>query len=158
MIRMRNEPSPEIPLTWHISRFFPRRLWLVAGVCVRVCACGNTENPEETERNACGMVVCVVWCCEVRKCEKTQEIKEQRSKHGLLFSTILPSTDPKTVQKRSFSPTHCFYTFPGIYRRFWPEVLPQTPKNTFIGPKSCSKGPNHALDKVPTSETPCIFV
>ena len=30
-------------------------------------------------------------------------------------------------------------------------------KRLFLGPKSYSKGPNHALEKVLTSETPCIL-
>ena len=48
-----------------------------------------------------------------------------------------------------------FYVFPGICRRFWPEVLTQTPKkNVVFRPRSYSKGPNHALEKVLTNETP----
>ena len=66
--------------------------------------------------------------------------------------------DRKKVRKRSFFPTHCFYTFPGICRRFWPEVLTQTPKNAVFRPRSYSKGPNHALEKVLTKETPCILL
>ena len=63
--------------------------------------------------------------------------------------------DPKTVQKRSFSPTHCFCTSPGICRRLRPEVLSQTPKKkTFFDPRSYSKRPSHALEKVLTNETP----
>ena len=64
--------------------------------------------------------------------------------------------DRKKVRKRPFSPTHCFHVSPGICRRFWPEVLTQTPKNVVFRPRSYSKGPNHALEKVLTKETPCI--
>ena len=70
--------------------------------------------------------------------------------------------DPKKVQNWPFSPTHCFYVSPGICRRFWTEVLTQTPKNAVFHPRSYSKGPNHALEKVLTKETPsseeCVFV
>ena len=67
-----------------------------------------------------------------------------------------PRTEKK-VQNWSFFPTHCFYVFPGICRRFWPEVLTQTPKNAVFRPRSYPKGPNHALEKVLTKETPCIW-
>ena len=65
--------------------------------------------------------------------------------------------DRKKVQNWPFSPTHCFYVSPGICRRFWPEVLTQTPKNAAFRPRSYSKAPNHALEKVPTNETPGII-
>ena len=56
----------------------------------------------------------------------------------------------KTVQKRSFSPTHCFYTFLGNLQTFSAEgPIPNAPKRRFFYPRSCSKGPNHALEKVP---------
>ena len=45
------------------------------------------------------------------------------------LGTIWPSTDPKMVPKLIIFPTHCFHVSPGICRRFWPEVLTQTPKN-----------------------------
>ena len=32
---------------------------------------------------------------------------------------------------------------------------PERTKTPFLGPRSYSKSPNHALEKVPTSETPC---
>ena len=73
------------------------------------------------------------------------------------FGTVWPSKDRKKVQNWPFSPTHCFYVFPGICRRFWPEVLTQTPKNAVFRPRSYSKGPNHALEKVLTKETPGIL-
>ena len=62
--------------------------------------------------------------------------------------------DPKKVQNWPFCPTHCFYVSPGICRRFWTET--QTPKNAVFRPRSYSKGPNHALEKVLTKETPGI--
>ena len=68
---------------------------------------------------------------------------------------------PKTVRKRPFSPTPCFYTSPRICRRFWPEVLTQTPKNAVFLPKvliQTKKGPNHTLEKVLTNETPGIYL
>ena len=92
----RNEPSPEIPPTLPfagIFRKFFRVLLLLkplsrsrsvasVRVCVRVCdcecvccvlcACGKTLKTTRN-REKCGwygVCVCVVWCCEVRKCEK----------------------------------------------------------------------------------------
>ena len=64
---------------------------------------------------------------------------------------------PEKGPKLAFFPTHCFYTSPGICRRFWTEVLTQTPKNAVFHPRSYSKGPNHALEKVLTKETPGMF-
>ena len=61
------------------------------------------------------------------------------------------------VQNWSFSPTHCFLRSP------WdlPTILargprPKRPKTPFFRPRSYSKGPNHALEKVLTNETPGI--
>ena len=88
--------------------------------------------------------------------QKTQETLGKYQNMVSLFGTIWPSKDRKTIQKRSFFPTHCFYTSPGICRRFRPKVLSQTPKNAVFDPRSYSKGPNHALKKVLTNETPCI--
>ena len=62
------------------------------------------------------------------------------------------------LRKRPFFPTHCFYVSPGICRRFSPQVLFQTPKKALFRPRSYSKGPNHALEKVLTNETPGIHV
>ena len=71
---------------------------------------------------------------------------------------FLPSMDPKKVQTRPWFPTQRFYTLPGIYRRFRPKVLSQTPTNAFLDQRSHSKAPNHALEKVLTNETPCMCV
>ena len=93
----------------------------------------------------------------VRKCKKKHGKHWEKCQNtNSVFGTIWPSVDPKMVQNWSFSPTHCFYVFPGICRRFWPEVLTQTPKNAVFRPRSYSKGPNHALEKVLTKETPCM--
>ena len=49
------------------------------------------------------------------------------------------------------------FTFPlGFADDFGPKVLSQTPKNAVFRPRSYSKGPNHALEKVLTKETPGI--
>ena len=90
-------------------------------VCACVCVWKNTENPEETERTACGVVwcVCVVWCCEVRKCEKKSQKQRKNDQNTDSFlGTTLPSTDPKTVPKRSFFPTHCFLHIPWDFSTF----------------------------------------
>ena len=168
--------SPDFAFFRHFRGFF--RVWYSNHsqdhgqwqVCMCVCVCGcvlcmlcgvvrveKHGKPEETERNVCGMVcVCVVWCCEVRNTQKHEKHWENSQNTDSFFGTIWPSVDPKTVRKRPFFPTHCFYTSPGICRRFWPEVLTQTPKNAVFQPRSYSKGPNHALEKVLTKETPGI--
>ena len=64
---------------------------------------------------------------------------------------------PKGLKTVIF-PDALFYTFPGICRRFRPKVPSQTPKNAFLGRRSHSKGPHHALEKVLTNETPCIYI
>ena len=146
--RYRNEPSPEIHLTLPFFRhflWFSRALLLlkplsrsrsVAGVhvCVRVCVCE-----------------CV--CCVLCACGKTLKTRGNREK-CVWYGVCVVS---KRSKNWPFSPTHCFYTFPGICRRFWPEVLSQTPKNVVFDPRSYSKCPNHALEKVLTNETPDIF-
>ena len=57
---------------------------------------------------------------------------------------------------RSFSPTHCLCNTLGIYRRFPPRVIFQTPRKALFHPRSRSKSPNHAMEKVLTNETPGI--
>ena len=160
------------------SRVFPRvhtyaltqttRKITVSGVCMCACVCvvvycvccavlcvwKNTENQRKQREMR------VVWCvcCVVLWGEK---IHKNHGKHWensqnmvSFFGTVWPSKDRKKVQKWPFSPTHCFYVSPGICRRFWTEVLTQTPKNAVFRPRSYSKGPNHALEKVLTKETP----
>ena len=134
------------------------RVWLCIVYVVRCCACGKTLKTRGNREKCVWYGVCVVWCCEVRKYTKTLETLGKFTKHGLIFGTIWPSVDPKKVQNWPFSPTHCFYVSPGICRRFWPEVLTQTPKNAVFRPRSYSKGPNHALEKVLTKETPGIYL
>ena len=92
--RHRNEPSPEIPLTLPFSIIFrgfsacshlPSYLnhsqdhgqWQVC-MCARasVGVWKNTENPEENRDMRVVQVcvcVCVVQCCEVRKCKKNRK-------------------------------------------------------------------------------------
>ena len=117
---------------------------VVSVYVVRCCACGKTLKTRGNREKCVWYGVCVVWCCEVRKYTKTRE-------------TLGKSKDRKKVQNWPFPPTHCFYVSPGICRRFWPEVLTQTPKNAVFRPRSYSKGPNHALEKVLTKETPGIM-
>ena len=76
--------------------------------CVRcvLCACGKTlkTTRNREKRVWYGVCVCVVWCCEVRKCEKTQEITGQLSKHGLLFfARYGHPVDPKRSKIGHFS-------------------------------------------------------
>ena len=79
------------------------------------------------------------------------------SEHGLSFwHRMVNHGPPKRSENSNFSRRIVvLYTFPGICRRSRPKVLSQTPKNAFVDPRSYSKGPNHALEKVLTNETPC---
>ena len=85
----------------------------------------------------------------VRKCKNCKKHLGNSQTRTPLLARHGHSMVPKTVQKKSFFPTHCFFnTFPGICRK------------AFLGPRSLSKGPNHALEKVLTKETPsfCLQV
>ena len=80
-------------------------------------------------------IVYVVCCTRVKNHEKSVG-KYKKRNVGKLVKTRSPSCHswiPQNFRKRPFSPTHCFYTFPGICRRFRPKVLFQTPKNAFLG-------------------------
>ena len=83
-------------------------------VCCVLCACGKTLKTTRNREKCVWYGVCVVWCCEVRKCRKSRETLGKMSNRGLLF----------------------WHAFPGICRRFWPEVLTQTPKNAVFYPRS----------------------
>ena len=132
------------------------RVWLCIVYVVRCCACGKTLKTRGNREKCVWYGVCVVWCCEVRNTQKHDKHWENSQNMVSFFGTVWPSKDRKKVQNWSFSPTHCFYVSPGICRRFWPEVLTRTPKNAVFRPRSYSKGPNHALEKVLTKETPSI--
>ena len=129
-------------------------------VSVYVVCCVRVEKhskPRETERNVCGMV-CVVWCCEVRKCENARN----NGKIVKTWSSFLARYGHSWTRKKSkighFSQRIVLHISPGIGRRFRPKVLSQTPKKALFGQRSYSKGPNHALEKVLTNETPCICI
>ena len=60
-------------------------------------------------------------------------------------------------QNGPFSPTHCFFTLSmGFADVFGRRSYPKRPKNAFLGPRSYSKGPHHALEKVLKNKTPCM--
>ena len=105
-----------------------RSVCIVCVVCVRVC------------------VVCVV---RVRVWQGQNMV----SFIGATWSTM----DQRTSENDHFFRRIIFYIFPGICERFRPNVLSQTPKSVFFDPRSYSKGPNHVLEKVPTSETHSIY-
>ena len=83
----------------------------------------------------------------VGKCNKCKEHWETCQNTDSVFRTIWPSTDPKKVRKRSFFPTHCSLHFPMDLLTFSAEGPSQTHNNAFLGPRSYSKGPNHAFGK-----------
>ena len=67
------------------------------------------------------------------------------------FGTIWSTVDQKNVRKRPISPTHCFYISPWDLPTFSGRA-----KNASFGPRSYSKGPDHAFQHVLTTETPCM--
>ena len=126
-------------------------------VCVRVCVCYICNKNIRKWINMDNKTGWKHGLKVVSKYKKHKRHWENCQNMVSFFGTIWPPTDPKKVQNWPFSPTHCFHVFPGISRRFWPEVLTQTPQNAVFHPKSYSKGPNHALEKVLTKETPGKF-
>ena len=98
------------------------------------------------------------WSNSLEKKHKTQnigKIVKTRSpllaRHGHLWTK---KKGPKTV---IFS-NALFFHFPWDLPTFSAESsITNAQKRLFLGPKSYSKGPNHALEKVLTSETPCIL-
>ena len=94
-----------------------------------------------------------------RACEKTktQEILGKLSQHGLLFSNDVVIHRPPKRPTTALFPDALFLHFPLDLQTFSAEgPIPNTQKTPFWGSKSCSKGHYHALEKVLTSETPCI--
>ena len=111
------------------------------------------------------VVCCAVFVVKHPKKDKKGEQKSgqtQKNRNCLNTDSVFDAIWSTMVQKRSengnFSQTHCFHISPGIGRRFRPKVLFQTPQKALFYPRSCSKGPSHALEKVLSSETPNIFV
>ena len=97
------------------------------------------------------------WVCG-EKIQKMKETMGNVSKHGLRFSTRCghPCT-PKRSENGHFSDALLLQftsRFTDVFRH---GVLFQTPKKTLFHQRSYSKGPNQALEKVLTNETPCIF-
>ena len=89
-------------------------------------------------------------CIAVFPPVNTYALTQTTRKITVFIGTTWSSMDKKKRSKNG----HFSDTFAGICRRFRPKALFQTPKNAFLGPRSHSKGPNHALEKVLTSETP----
>ena len=95
--------------------------------------------------------VCVVQCCEVRKYKKNKKHWEHRkTKSPLLARHGHPRTPKRS--KNGQLPQRLVLA---LYLGFADAFATRTPKKAFLGPKSYSKGPNHALESL-TSETPNI--
>ena len=104
-------------------------LWS-AVLCVVVVCCICEKHPNKGHK----------WI--ILQAKNKMKIVEEITKNGQTNWRNCQTTDsvfwhdmvyhgPKNVRKRSFFPTH-FYTSSGIYRRFRPKVLSQTPKRTFL--------------------------
>ena len=149
----RHEPLPQFPLTLPFSGIFQgfsargsysnhsqdHGQWQVCCVCCAcvVVYCGKTLKTRGNREKCVWYDVCAVWCCEVRKYTKTRETLGKLSKDGLLFGHEKTIQGPKKRSKIGHFPQRIVFTFPpGICRRFWPEVLTQTPKNAVFYPRS----------------------
>ena len=84
----------------------------VARAEVRVCACGKTLKTIGNREKCVWYGVCIVWCCEVKKCDKTQEIKGKRSKHALLFRHDIAIHGTRNGPKTVIFPNALFLHFP----------------------------------------------
>ena len=73
------------------------------------------------------------------------------------FRTLCSTMDQKKGPKTVIFSTPCFYTSLGFADVFGRRSYPKRPKVTF-SPEVLFKGPNHALEKVLTRETPCIYI
>ena len=78
-------------------------------------------------------------------------------KYRHLFGTIWSTMDRKHPKTAIF-PDAFFYTSLGICRRFpTSDPVPNAQKKALFYRRSYITGPNHALEKVLTTETPCMF-
>ena len=96
----------------------------------------------------------------VRKCKKITgnigNIIKPRTPFLARFGH--PRTEKK-VRKRSFPPNALFFTFPlGFADDFRRRSYPKRQKKALFGQRSYSKGPNHALEKVPKPTKHPVFV
>ena len=124
----RHEPLSEFPLTLPFSGIFQgfsacgsysnhsqdHGQWQVCCVCCAcvVVYCGETLKTRGNREKCVWYGVCVVWCCEVRKCEKTQEITGKLSKYGLLFWHDMAIHGPEKGPKLAIFPNALFLRFP----------------------------------------------
>ena len=86
--------------------------------------------------------------------KKTQGILGNLSKHGLLFSHDMAIHGPQNGPETVIFPNALFSLSLGIYRRFRPKVLSQTPEKALLALRSYSKDPNRALEKVQPTKHP----
>ena len=102
----------------------------------------------------------VVWCCVVRRYNNVGEKGNFVKTRTPVFARYGHPWTSQNVRKRSFSPTHCFFLHfsLGFTDVVGQRSYPKRPKRHFVCPRSCSKGPDHALEKVLTCETPCISI
>ena len=108
------------------------------------------------------MCLCgAVWCCVVMCGEKYKKRKkhwETCQNTDSTFGTMWSTMDRKKGQKTVFFPDALFLRFSRVLQTFSDMGShSRRPKKALFYPKSCSKSPNHALDKVLTNETPGIL-
>ena len=97
------------------------------------------------------------WVCG-EKIQKMQETMGNVSKHGPRFWHDMVNHLLQKRPKTAIFPDALFLQFPQDLLTFSDMgSCSKRLKRHFFHQKSCSKGPNHALEKVFTNETPCIF-
>ena len=125
---------------------------------MRCCACGKTLKTRGNREKCVWYGVCVVWCCEVRKYTIITGNIGKIIKTWSLFWHDLAIQGPKKGPKLATFPNALFLRFPWDLPTILARGLTQTPQNAVFRPRSYSKGPNHALEKVLTKETPGMYI
>ena len=138
--------SPDFAFFRHISRFFrvftlyaltqTTRKITVYCRCVRVCVRVHMCACARVEKHLWCMGVCISVVLRSAKIRKNtgNVVENFKTKAPFLARSCHPRTQ-KWSKNDLFSPTHCFYTFPGICRRFRQKVLSQTPKKRLFWPE-----------------------
>ena len=131
----------------------------LCAVCCALC-CISTKTPEKGTtliiNNWLKTRLKIAWTIQ-----KTQDTLGKLSKHGLRFWHDMVNCKPRKRPKTATFPDTLFLHFSHGFvddfgRRSFPK-RPNAPKRHFFYPRSCSKGPDHVLAKVQTSETPDVL-
>ena len=101
-----------------------------------MCACGKTLKTSGNREKYVWYGVCVVWCCEVRKCEKNARNNDKIVKTRTPFLGTKRWTPTKS--ENGHFPLRLVFTLPlGFADDFGPRSSPKRPKTPFL-----TRGPN----------------